>query len=85
MRELGIDLSGARPTLLTNELISSARRVITMGCAVDAGVCPAIFLKNVEDWGLPDPKGKPLVEVRAIRDNVHIRVEQLLDELQSTG
>jgi arsenate reductase len=81
MAELGIDLSGARPRLLTNEDVEAADRVITMGCEVDAGVCPAVFIKDVEDWGLPDPKGRPLEEVRAIRDEVRRRVEALLDEL----
>lgn len=81
MAELGIDLSGARPRLLTNEDVESADRVITMGCEVDAGVCPAVFIKDVEDWGLPDPKGRPLDEVRAIRDEIRRRVEALLGEL----
>ena len=85
MAELGIDLSGARPRLLTNEDVEATDRVITMGCEVDAGVCPALFIKNVEDWGLPDPKGRPLEEVRAIRDEVQRRVEALLDQLAAQG
>ena len=83
MHEAGIDLSDSQPRILTDAMVAGARRVITMGCAVDAGVCPAIFLKNVEDWGLPDPKDRPLPEVRAIRDEVRRRVELLLAELQS--
>jgi arsenate reductase len=85
MAELGIDLSGVRPRLLTNEDIEAADRVITMGCEVDAGICPAVFIKNVEDWGLPDPKGRPLEEVRAIRDEVRRRVEALFDQLAAQG
>lgn len=81
MAELGLDLAGVRPRLLTNEEVQVAERVITMGCEVDAGVCPAVFIKDVADWGLPDPKGRPLDEVRAIRDEIRRRVEALLDEL----
>ncbi len=81
MAELGIDLSTARPRLLTSEDVETADRVVTMGCEVDAGVCPAIFIKNVEDWGLPDPKGRSTDEVRAIRDEIRRRVEALLDGL----
>lgn len=80
MGEVGIELSGAQPKPLTNELAERADRIITMGCAVDAGACPAIFLKNVEDWGLPDPKGKPTAEVRRIRDEVRRRVAALVEE-----
>jgi protein-tyrosine-phosphatase len=81
MAELGIDLSGVRPRLLTNEDVEVADRVITTGCEVDAGVCPAVFIKNVGDWGLPDRKGRSPAEVRQIRDEVRRRVEALFDEL----
>ncbi len=82
MREAGIDLSRARPKVLTDELVNRARRIIIMGCAVDADACPAVLLKRVEDWELPDPRGKSLAEVRAIRDEIGDRVAQLLDDLQ---
>ncbi|MEX2430628.1 MAG: arsenate reductase ArsC [Dehalococcoidia bacterium] len=86
MREEGIDLAGEWPQLMTNEMVEQARRVITMGCAVDAKACPAVFLKDVEDWGLPDPAGQPLEQTRAIRDTIRHRVERLLDELaEMTG
>lgn len=78
MAEVGIDVSGHRGRLLDDDLVRSADRVITMGCAVDAEACPAIFLKDVEDWGLPDPKGLPLEQVREIRDQIRLRVEALL-------
>ncbi len=85
MGELGIDLSGARPRLLTNDAVEAADRVIAMGCQVDAGVCPAILFRGVEDWGLPDPKGRPPAEVRQIRDEIRRRVEALLDQLAAQG
>lgn len=81
MQELGIDVSHAKPALLTNDLVARTQHVITMGCAIDADACPTLFLTDVVDWGLPDPKGKPIAEVRAIRDAIHRRVTALLDEL----
>ena len=81
MRELGEDLSDAAPQLMTDAMVENAARVITMGCAVDADACPAITLRDVEDWGLPDPKGQPLADVRRIRDDIAGRVEALLDAL----
>jgi arsenate reductase (thioredoxin) len=79
MSELGIDVSGHRGTTLTDEMVRAADRVITMGCAVDEGACPAIRYAGVEDWGLDDPKGKPIEEVRAIRDEIRRRVQALLE------
>jgi protein-tyrosine-phosphatase len=81
MLEMGVDLSAEKPQLLTNDMIERARRVITMGCAVDSNACPAIFLKNVEDWGLPDPAGRSTEEVRRIRDTIRQRVEKLLGSM----
>lgn len=85
MREVGIDLAHAQPQLLTDALVRQSRRVVVMGCAVDAQACPAILLKGVEDWGLPDPKGRPLPEVRALRDAIRQRVEALLKALETQG
>jgi arsenate reductase len=80
MRELSLDISDVRPALLTDEMIESSERVVTMGCAVDGDACPAILLKDVEDWGMPDPKGALPKTVRAIRDAIAERVSQLLEE-----
>ena len=78
MREVGIDVAGHRGQLLTDEMVRSANRVITMGCAVDDQACPAVLYTDVEDWGLPDPKGQPIEHVREIRDEIRSRVEALL-------
>ena len=80
MRELGIDVSDRRPQLLTRELAERADVVVTMGCG-DA--CPYIPGKRYIDWDLPDPKGRPLDEVRATRDDIAGRVGTLLDELDA--
>ncbi|MFA5891094.1 MAG: arsenate reductase ArsC [Actinomycetota bacterium] len=77
MGEVGIDVSGHRGELLTDEMVGWADHVITMGCAVDDEACPAIRLRDVRDWGLADPKGRPPEEVRAIRDEIRARVAAL--------
>jgi arsenate reductase len=78
MRELGIDLADRVPQALTLELAQQADVVVTMGCG-DA--CPYIPGKHYIDWDLPDPKGRPVEEVRATRDDIQRRVAQLLSEL----
>ena len=78
MKEVGIDVSEHAGRMLDDALVASADRVFTMGCAIDDAACPAILYTQVEDWALLDPKGKPIEEVRAIRDEIRARVEQLL-------
>jgi arsenate reductase len=78
MRELGIDLSGVRPQPLTPELAQRADVVVTMGCGDE---CPYIPGKRYLDWDLEDPKGRPIDEVRATRDDIARRVGSLLAEL----
>jgi len=78
MRELGVDLSGRRPQRLTDELARWADVIVTMGCGDE---CPYIPGKRYVDWDLPDPKGRPLDEVRAIRDDIAGRVKALTESL----
>jgi len=78
MNELGIDLSKKVPQLLTTELAERADVVVTMGCG-DA--CPYIPGKRYVDWNLPDPKGRPLADVRRLRDDIERRVVELAHEL----
>lgn len=78
MRELDVDLAERRPALLTEEAARRADVVVTMGCG-DA--CPYIPGRHYIDWELPDPKDLALQEVRAIRDDIARRVEQLVEEL----
>ncbi|MCL2659681.1 MAG: arsenate reductase ArsC [Acidobacteriaceae bacterium] len=75
MREVGIDLSSAKPQKLTNELVTGAEMLITMGCGDE---CPYVPGLQREDWPLPDPKGKDLDAVRVIRDEIAGRVRALL-------
>jgi arsenate reductase len=79
MRELDIDLSDRRPRLLTRELAEQADVVVTMGCGDQ---CPYIPGKRYIDWDLDDPKGRPIAEVRATRDEIASRVSDLLAELE---
>jgi arsenate reductase len=75
MREVGIDLTAAQPRLLTADLARDAALLVTMGCGDQ---CPYVPGLAKEDWPLEDPKGQPLERVRAIRDDVRRRVEQLV-------
>ena len=75
MAEEGIDISEAVPQLMTTEQVRESDVVITMGCG---DVCPVFPGKRYEDWELDDPKGKPIEEVRVIRDEIRARVERLL-------
>jgi arsenate reductase (thioredoxin) len=78
MDEWGIDLSREFPKPLTDEFVKAADAVITMGCG-DA--CPIYPGKRYEDWELQDPAGQPVEVVRRIRDELDVRVQQLLAEL----
>ena len=82
MTELGIDLSAHAPQLLTRELAEQADVVVTMGCG-DA--CPYIPGKRYVDWELHDPAGRPIAEVRDIREEITDRVQSLLRELDGAG
>jgi arsenate reductase len=78
MAEAGIDLGDAVPAMLETEAVEAADVVITMGCG-DA--CPLFPGKRYLDWELPDPAGRPIEEVRAIRDDIDRRVADLVAEL----
>jgi protein-tyrosine-phosphatase len=77
MREVGVDLSQAKPQKLTADLAEGAEMLVTMGCGDE---CPYVPGARRADWPLPDPKGLPLDEVRAIRDSVRSRVAKLVEE-----
>jgi len=78
MRELGIDLGDRVPRRLDDDLARWADVVVTMGCGDS---CPVIPGRRYVDWDLTDPAGRPIEEVRAIRDDIAARVEALTDEL----
>ncbi len=80
MRERGIDISSNQPKILTPELIRDARLVVTMGCSIEEA-CPKPIVAQMQrkliEWHLEDPKGKPLGEVRKIRDEIESKVRDL--------
>jgi arsenate reductase (thioredoxin) len=76
MAEVGIDLSGAEPRRITDEIASEAAMLITMGCGE---ACPVVPGLRREDWPLEDPKGKPLPRVRQIRDEIRALVAALVE------
>jgi arsenate reductase len=78
MAEVGIDIAGAQPKVLTTESVQASDVVITMGCG-DA--CPFFPGKRYEDWKLDDPAGQGIEEVRIIRDAIRARIENLIQSL----
>jgi arsenate reductase (thioredoxin) len=79
MHEVGIDISGEFPKPWTDEILRAADVVVTMGCG-DA--CPIFPGKRYEDWVLDDPAGRPLEDIRPIRDEIGERVQGLLASLE---
>ena len=76
MGEVGVDISDRRPQILTREMQLHADWAVTMGCGDACPYVPAA----VEDWDVPDPAGRPIEEVRAIRDDIDARVRELIEE-----
>ena len=81
MQEIGIDLDEQVPKLLSNNMIASSFKTINMGC-MDKETCPSLFVKDVIDWSISDPKEKSLDEVRKIRDQIKNEVMNLIDSLE---
>jgi arsenate reductase len=78
MEEVGLDLSAAKPQLLTDQLARTANLLVTMGCGE---TCPMVPGLKRQDWTLEDPKGKPIERVRQIRNDIQTRVQALIKEL----
>jgi arsenate reductase len=79
MREVGVDLSYAKPQKLTTELTQNAEMLVTMGCGDE---CPYLPSLRRDDWPLPDPKGQEIETVRQTRDEIKRRILQLLAQEQ---
>jgi protein-tyrosine-phosphatase len=78
MAEVGIDIAGHQPAVITESAVQAADVVVTMGCGDE---CPYFPGTRYEDWRIDDPAGLPLEQVRPIRDQIRARVATLLDEL----
>jgi arsenate reductase len=80
MREVGIDISNQKSKEITEDMIRNSYKTVNMGC-MDKDSCPTLFLANVLDWNLEDPKGKSIEKVREIRDEIDRRVNELVASL----
>ncbi len=81
MAEIGIDITNQKPKELTPEMISESVTV-NMGC-MNSDSCPALFVKDVIDWNISDPKGKDLDQIREIRDQIKNEVMNLIKNLEN--
>jgi arsenate reductase len=82
MAEIGIDLKNQQPKLLLDSMIENSHKTVNMGC-MDEESCPSLFVKDVDDWNVDDPKGKSIDDVRKIRDQIKHGVLNLLNSLES--
>ncbi|HEU4445743.1 MAG TPA: arsenate reductase ArsC [Nitrososphaeraceae archaeon] len=80
MKEVGIDIRNQKSKDITEDMIRNSTKIVNMGC-MDKSFCPTLFIPNVIDWGIEDPKGKTIQKVREIRDDIDARVRKLAAEL----
>ena len=81
MKEVGIDMTQQSPKTLSNDMINNSSKTINMGC-MDKESCPALFVKDVLDWNISDPKEKSIDDVREIRDQILKEVLLLVESLE---
>ena len=84
MKEVGIDISNQKSKDITEEMMRNSFKTVNMGC-MDNESCPTLFLRNVLDWNLEDPKGKPVEKVRELRDEIEQRVKELAASIKDTN
>ena len=80
MKEVGIDISKQRPKDITEDMMRNSSKIVNMGC-MDKDWCPTMFVHNLLDWGIEDPKGKSIEKVREIRNEIEERVKGLIASL----
>jgi protein-tyrosine-phosphatase len=80
MKEVDIDISNQKSKEITEDMMRDSFKTVNMGC-MDKESCPTLFLSNVLDWNLEDPKGKSIEKVRDIRDEIDQRVKELVTSL----
>jgi len=78
MAEIGIDMTLQTPKLLSDYMIEQSFKIINMGC-MDKESCPALFVKDIVDWNISDPKNKTIEQVRIIRDEIKFKVLNMVD------
>ena len=80
MKEVGIDISNQKSKDITEDMMRNSAKIVNMGC-MDKSFCPTLFIPNLIDWRIEDPKGKSIEQVREIRDDIEQRVKQLVTDL----
>lgn len=80
MNEIGIDISKQKPKDLSEDKMRNSDKIINMGC-MDKNFCPTLFIPKVIDWVIEDPKGKPIEQVREIRDEIERRIKELAADI----
>jgi protein-tyrosine-phosphatase len=83
MNEVGIDISKQKPKDLAEDMMRNSDKIINMGC-MDKNFCPTLFIPRVIDWGIEDPKDKPIEKVREIRDEIERRIKELAADISVT-
>ena len=78
MSEVRIDISSQKSKIITEDMIRSSATSVNMGCT-ERAECPTLFMNKVIDWGIEDPKGKPIDKVRTIRDEIDLRVREIAE------
>ncbi len=81
MKEIGIDISSQKSKIITEDMIKSSEKSVNMGC-IDKTECPMLFINNVVDWEIEDPKGKPIEKVREIRNEIERRVKEIAQSIK---
>ena len=81
MKEVGIDIENNIPKPISNTMIGNSTQTVNMGC-IDKESCPALFVDDIIDWNISDPKGKSIEEIRKIRDQIETKVKNLIQTLE---
>ena len=81
MNEVDVNISSQKSKIITEDMIRSSAKSVNMGC-IERAECPLLFMNNVIDWGIEDPKGKSIEKVREIRDEIDRRVIEIAQSLQ---
>lgn len=84
MKEIGIDISNQKPKVISDEMIENSFKIVNMGC-MNQESCPSLFVKDILEWSITDPKAKSLEEVRKIRDHIQLQVLSLIKKLEDVS
>lgn len=84
MKEIGIDISSQKSKILAEDMIRNSSKAVNMGC-MNKTECPVLFINDLIDWGIEDPKGKQIEKVREIRDEIERRVKEIAERLKESS